>query len=191
MTKPIEVSEILSLNEYEKIRLDVRKRVVALKKVRRVPVGNRISFVFDNRETVLFQIYETVRAEGITDKVALQDECNVYNSMLPAPDQLSAALVIDLPEGINVRQELQRLNGLDKRTALVVGDETVPALFEVVTGPESIAPNQHIRFYLNAAARQRFMDPATPVSLKIDHPSYNAQTVVDGETRRSLIEDLS
>ena len=191
MTKPIEVSDILNLTEYEKNRLDMRKRVVGLKKVRRVPVGNRISFVFENRETILFQIHETVRAEGITDKVALQAECNVYNAMLPAPDQLSASLVIDLPEGINVRQELQRLNGLDKRTALVVGGEAVSALFEVMTGPESIAPNQHIRFYLNAAARQRFLEPSTPVSLKIDHPSYNAQTAVDGETRRSLIEDLS
>jgi glycerol-3-phosphate dehydrogenase subunit C len=191
VTKPIEVSEILGLSEYEKARLDMRERVAALKRVRRVPVGNRISFAFDNRETVLFQIHETARVEGITDKVALQDECSVYSSMLPAPNQLSAALVIDLPEGINVRRELQRLNGLDKHTALVVGDEVVSALFEGVTGPESITPNQRSYFYLNAATREQFMDPSTPVLLKIGHPSYNAQAVVDGETRRALIEDLS
>ena len=191
MTKPIAVSELLSLAEYEKARLDMRKHVVALRKLRRVPVGNRLAFIFENRDTVLFQIHETVRAEGITDPTALKDECNVYNAVLPTPTELSATLVIDLPEGINVRQELQRLNGLERHTALAFTDGEAPAQFESITGTEGIAPNQHVRFRLTPAVRERFRDPAAPVFLKIDHPSYNARTVIDGETRRSLIEDLS
>ncbi|MBI5507454.1 MAG: DUF3501 family protein [Deltaproteobacteria bacterium] len=191
MAKPIVVTELLSLEEYEKVRLDMRKRVVALKKVRRVPVGNRISFVFESRDTVFFQLHETMRAEGITDKAALQAECDVYNAMLPNSSVLSACLVIDLPEGINVRHELQRLAGMEKRIALVVGPEAIPAVLEPVSGTEGIAPNQHVRFPLSPTAQKGFAEPTTPVLLQIDHPSYDARTPIEGETRRSLIEDLS
>lgn len=191
MVKPIEVEELLSLADYEKARLDLRRQVLALRKQRRVPIGNRLSFVFECRETVLFQLYETMRSEGIADKAALGAECAVYNAMLPTSHELSATLVIDLPEGANVRQELQRLAGIESRSWLVVGEERLPARFEVPTGPDPIAPNQHIRFLFNDVERRAFQRAETPVLLKIEAPNYNAQTAVVGETRRLLGEDLS
>lgn len=190
VTNPIVTGDILNLDEYEKTRLDMRTQVVALRHLRRVPVGNRISFEFENRETVLFQICETMRTEGITNETALAVECAVHSALLPTTQELSATLAFDLPEGANVREELRRLNGLDERTVLVVGVETVRASFEVVTKQGTIVRNQHVRFRLSAAARRNFLDVETSVLLKIDHPSYKAQAAIDGNQRRALIQDL-
>ena len=52
----IELKDVLNFFEYEKVRDRMRSRVIDLKRVRRVPVGRHLSFVFENRDTVLFQI---------------------------------------------------------------------------------------------------------------------------------------
>jgi Protein of unknown function (DUF3501) len=61
--KLLETSEILNLVEYERVRDVRRRRIVELKKARRVAVGRYLTFVFENRDTVWFQIQEMVRAE--------------------------------------------------------------------------------------------------------------------------------
>ena len=63
----IERSDVLNFFEYEKVRAAMRERVIELKRVRRVTVGEHLSFVFENRDTVLFQIQEMCRVERVTD----------------------------------------------------------------------------------------------------------------------------
>ena len=50
----------------------MRERVIALKRLRRVTVGEHLSFVFENRDTVLFQIQEMCRVERITDDARIR-----------------------------------------------------------------------------------------------------------------------
>ena len=61
--KRLETSEILNLVEYERVRETRRREIIELKKPRRVSVGRYLTFVFENRETVWFQVQEMVRAE--------------------------------------------------------------------------------------------------------------------------------
>ena len=71
--KPIVFAEILNLYEYEKVREARRRELIGIKSERRVPVGQYLSFVFENRETVWFQIQEMVRAERIVDDAKVAD----------------------------------------------------------------------------------------------------------------------
>ena len=50
----IRLKDVLNFFEYEKVRAGMRGRVIDLKRVRRVPVGEHLSFVFENRDTALF-----------------------------------------------------------------------------------------------------------------------------------------
>ncbi|MGH7419794.1 MAG: DUF3501 family protein, partial [Candidatus Rokuibacteriota bacterium] len=77
--RPITVAEVLNLYEYEKVREERRRRIIELKAVRRVGVGRHLSFVFENRDTVWFQIQEMCRAERIVDGARIADELEVYN----------------------------------------------------------------------------------------------------------------
>src|SRR5512139_161517 len=65
--RPVTLDEIVGLERYEVIRDEFRRRTIALKRNRRVSVGDDVTFVFENHDTVLFQIQEMLRAERITD----------------------------------------------------------------------------------------------------------------------------
>ena len=69
----IQLKDVVNFFEYEKIRDERRHRVIELKARRRVEVGPYLSFVFENRETLLFQIQEMCRAERIVVSLARQE----------------------------------------------------------------------------------------------------------------------
>ena len=110
--RKIERSDVLNFFEYEKVRAEMRARIIELKRIRRVMVGRHLSFVFENRDTVLFQIQEMCRVERITDGAKIQDEIDVYNALLPAPNELSASLFIEITEKEEIQPVLDRFMGI-------------------------------------------------------------------------------
>lgn len=191
--KPIEVDEILNLHEYEKVRDERRRRVIALKTVRRVNVGRHLSFVFENRETVWFQIQEMCRTERIVDEAKIAEEVEVYNALLPAPGELSATMMIEITDGAQIQAVLDGLRGIDTgaHVHLEVGPQRVPALFEAGHSDEEsgkISAVHFVRFPLPPAARRIFRQ--AQVVLVVEHPNERARTVLTPATQASLAGDL-
>src|SRR5947207_11389782 len=121
----IHLSEIKNLVEYEKARDGMRARVIALKKNRRVAVGDNLTVLFENRDTVLFQIQEMVRTERIVDDARIQEEVDVYNALVPGPGELSATVFIEIPDlsrlsPEKVRETVNRFQGLDRDALFLV-----------------------------------------------------------------------
>ena len=151
--KPIEQGEILDLASYEQIRERFRRRVVDLKKNRRVGVGDRVTLVFENRDTLLFQIQEMLRAERISAPRGVQAEIDVYNPLMPSAAELSATLFIEITDSARIREDLHGLVGIDEHVSLVVGDRRVPARFEPGRSTEErLAAVQDIRVPVGAEA---------------------------------------
>ena len=189
--RPVTLDDVVGLERYEAIRDDVRRRVIALKKARRVSVGPELTFVFENHETVYFQIQEMLRAERITDLDAVRAELAVYNALLPAPGELSATLLIEITDQSDVAERLLTFLGLDECVALMVGDRRVAAEFEPGRSREDkLSAVQYVRFVLPPAARAAFADPSETVRLVVDHPNYRHETAITGEVRASLAADL-
>ncbi len=163
----IVLSEVRNLVEYEKVREATRAAVIALKKDRRVSVGENLTFLFENRQTVLFQIQEMVRTERVVDEAKIQEEIDAYNALLPGKGELSATLFIEIPELVHlsqdeVRPRINRFQGLDRdRVALVIGDDSrVSARFEGGhSKEEKMAAVQYLRFPVTAEARAALSDP--------------------------------
>ena len=65
---------LLSPEIYEQSRPAQQARIIALKKRRRVAVGPHMSLLFENRRTLLFQIQEVLRSEGITSEKRIASE---------------------------------------------------------------------------------------------------------------------
>jgi hypothetical protein len=65
------------------VRDEFRRRIMELKKHRRVTVGDRVTLVFENRDTLRFQIEEMLRAESITSDEGIAAELEVYNALMP------------------------------------------------------------------------------------------------------------
>ena len=112
---PIAAGELLNLYDYEKVREARRAAVIALKAERRVTVGRYLSFVFENRETVWFQIQEMIRAERLVDEAKIAEEIEVYNTLLPRPGELAATMFIEIGEPDRIKPVLDALLGIDTR----------------------------------------------------------------------------
>jgi hypothetical protein len=189
--KPIEAKDLLDLVQYERVREEYRARIIALKQHRRITVGDRLSFVFENRDTVTFQIQEMLRAERIVREDAIQAEIDVYNELMPGPDELSATLMIEIPDAGRIRKELDRLIGIDEYVELTVGGEAVRAGFDPKQfEADRISAVQYVRFPLGPQLAARFGDPAVPVELRVVHPHYRAAAAIEGPSRESLARDL-
>jgi hypothetical protein len=191
---PIAADEILNLYDYEKVREDRRRAVIALKRERRVTVGRYLSFVFENRDTVWFQIQEMIRAERIVDAGKIADELAVYNALLPRPGELAATMFIEIEEPERIKPVLDALLGIDTReyVRLEVGADTLVGVFEAGHSDEDLgklSAVHFVRFALPAAARRGFAEAA--VTLVVEHPNERARTVLSEATRRRLAEDLA
>jgi hypothetical protein len=193
----IQLTDIKNLVEYEKARETIRARVIALKARRRVVLGNQLSLLFENRDTVVYQIQEMMRTERIVDDARIQDEIDAYTPLLPTPGQLSATLFIEIPELARlsqeqVRQTVNRFQGIDRAVSLRAGDEVVPAEFESGhSKEEKMAAVQYVRFKVGSAARAVLADSAKPARLVVDHANYQAEAPLSAEIRAELLADLS
>ena len=116
--KKITPAELKTPAEYEPLREDFRRRIIDLKKRRRLSVGDRISLVFENRDTVLFQIQEMVRAERMTAPEAIQEEIDVYSRSIPAAGELSATMFIEIAESERIQEILDTLLGIDEAVSI-------------------------------------------------------------------------
>ena len=191
---PIAPGEILNLYDYEKVREARRRAVIALKAERRVAVGRHLSFVFENRETVWFQIQEMIRAERLVDEAKIAEEIAVYNTLLPRPGELAATMFIEIAEPERIKPVLDALLGIDTRdyVRLEVGPHVIVGRFEAGHSDEELgklSAVHFVRFTLPEAARRAF--PSAEVALVVDHPNERARTVLSPETRASLARDLA
>ena len=190
----IELADVLNFFEYEKVRDEMRRHVIAIKRARRVTVGRHLSFVFENRDTILFQIQEMCRVERITEDARIQDEIDVYGALLPRPGELSATLMIEIADKEQIQPVLDRFMGIDTGECvwLQVGRElAVAGEFEAGHSDEEkgkLAAVHFVRFVFPAAAVRAFAD--SPVFLVVEHPAERTRTEISGETKAALLEDL-
>jgi hypothetical protein len=190
--RKVSPDEILDLTAYERIREDYVRKMIDLKRPRRVHVGDVLCFVFENRETVKFQIQEMIRTERIVDEDAIAAEVDVYNELVPGEDELSATLMIEIPDRQAIRPALDRLVGIDEHVLLDVGGEAVRATFDEKQFEEDrISAVQYVRFPLGPEQAKRFRDPDVAVALRVDHPNLSARSPITGATRASLAADLT
>jgi hypothetical protein len=194
----IRASEIMNLVEYEKVRDSIRARVIELKKNRRVSVGDNLTFLFENRETVRFQIHEMIRTERIVQDARIQEEIDAYNALIPAPGELSATLFIEIPELVTlsheeVRARVNRFRGLDRNgVSLLIGGQTIPARFEGGhSKEEKMAAVHYLRFRVDDQSRAGLSERGVPVQLRVGHPNYSAQAEVTPALRSEMLADLA
>jgi Protein of unknown function (DUF3501) len=194
VTSRVGLGDVINFFEYEKVREDRRRRVIALKQKRRVEVGPYLSFVFENRETLLFQIQEMCRAERIIDDARVQEEIDVYSALLPRPGELSATLFIEIADKDQIKPVLDRFMGIDtgRHVWLELGAElVVPGEFEAGHSDEEkgkLAAVHFVRFVFSPEAVRAFQ--TADVYLVADHPAAGARTRLADETRAELSTDL-
>jgi Protein of unknown function (DUF3501) len=189
--RKVAIDDIVGLAGYEKIRQDFRRRIIELKQKRRVSLGDRLSLVFENRDTVIFQIQEMLRVERISDLDRIRQEIATYNQLIPDSGELSATLFLEIEDQTHLREELVKFQVIEEAISLRIAAHRLQARFEPGRSKEDkISAVHYIRFRFDDHAREAFIS-GTRTELVIDHRNYQAAVVLQPETQRSLGEDLT
>ena len=186
----IVLDDILGFAAYDKVRQRYRDDIIEKKKNRRISVGDKVSLVFENRDTVIFQIQEMLRAERISDLDKIREEIEVYNELIPDPGELSATLFLEIEDQAHLRDELLKFLGIDETVSFQVGERAICGKFEEGRSKEDkISAVQYVKFPFDAESRRAFVD-GKRAAVMIDHPNYKARTVLSPAVQNSLAEDL-
>ena len=84
-------------------------------------LGEKLSFLFENRDTVWFQIQEVLRLGEAVNPREIQEVIDEYNTLIPEHNQLSATMFIELTEYSQTREELAKLRGIEREVYLELG----------------------------------------------------------------------
>lgn len=193
------LADIEDLRAYERHRDEFRAHVVGLKRLRRVAVGPIVTLVFENRDTVRFQIQEMARIEKMSSDAQIEGELAVYNPLIPEPGELSATLFVELTDEASLREWLPKLVGIERAVRLELGGgnelgpEVVPAVPEEahaghLTRDDVTSSVHYVRFLLGGAQVPAF--EGGPVALAVDHPAYRERVTLPDEVRAELAADL-
>jgi hypothetical protein len=183
----------MNLHEYEVARPDFRRRVMEMKARRRVSVGPVVTLVFENRDTVLFQIQEMLRAERIVDPAKVQEEIDVYNGLLPDEGELAATLFIEITEEALVKPILDSFIGLDAGRSLWIeaGGLKYFAKFEAGHGREDkISAVHYVRFPIGEAGRSALERERRAV-VGLSHGEHRSEAELSPATIAELLSDLT
>jgi hypothetical protein len=190
--QPIDRKEILSLGAYEEVRPHFRQRVIQAKKSRRVPLGDLMTVVFENRDTMLLQIQEMLRTERISQEAGILHEIETYNDLVPGQNQLSMTLTIEISDREQREAWLTKLAGLESKIVLTIGDERCPGKADdrSVEGIARTTAVHYFKFGLSDAAVRSLLDGA-PVRLQSEHPAYLVTVPFPPQVVAELRADVS
>lgn len=188
------LDDIADLRAYERERAEFRSRIIELKARRRVQVGELVTLLFENRDTIRFQIQEMARVEKLITDDAIRNELRAYNPLIPAPGNLSATMFIELVSDAELRYWLPKLVGIERCVAIELADGTrVGAVVEEsheaqLTREDVTSAVHYVRFELTGAQIEALA--AGPARLVVDHPEYRFSTELSPATVAELLADL-
>lgn len=183
--KPVQRTEILDYVTYGERRDALRDSALATKRVRRILVGECFTFLFENRETVRYQIQEMVRVEQIVKEADIQHEVDTYNELLGSAGSLCATLLIGIEDeaerGVKLRAWLGLLDHIYAQMA--DGQRRTPTWDPRQVGDDRLSSVQYLSFDFGGQA---------PVALGVDWPEQElvVEAALDGAQRAALQADL-
>jgi hypothetical protein len=192
--RKLTIDDIVDLRAYERERAEFRRRIIDLKRTRRVALGPILTVLFENTETMRWQVQEMSRAERMLRDEQIAHEVETYNQLIPDAGELSATLMLELTSERELREWLPRLVGIQHNISVVLPDGTrvVGAPSEEdelrLTRDDTTAAVHFLRFRFTAAEVEMFS--SGPVHIVVDHPEYDQAIQLTPEQHAELLSDL-
>ena len=191
--KLVTASDILDMESFGKIRKQKRAEISNKKKYRRVAVGPDATFMFENYDTMWWQIHEMLFIEkGGEDQI--KDELSAYNPLIPQGSELVATLMFEIDEPERRKTLLMSLGGVEEVCCLTINGDIILGDSETdvdrTTAAGKASSVQFIHFNLSADQIELFKKPNTQISVGINHPAYGHMAIISPEVKESLVKDF-
>jgi len=174
--------EIIDYQTYSEAREEIREEIMKIKTPRRIHLGQYLTFLFENHETIKYQIQEITRAEKVVRESSIQEEIDVYNGLLGNTGQLGCALLIEIAEEAERRPLLTAWVGMQNHFYLVLADgsrayaEYDPAQ----VGEDRLSAVQYLTFTIDSP----------PVAVGCDFEQLSEEVDLSDAQKNALAEDL-
>lgn len=179
----VQRDDIVDWQTYSDHRDAQRATVMGIKKPRRIHLGEHLTFLFENHETIRYQVQEIMRAERIVRESAIREELDTYNTILGGAGQLGCALLIEIENEAQRQPLLESWLGLQECLyAELSNGNRISADFD---------PSQVGRGRLSAVQYLTFSLPEIPIRLGSDFPELELSVELDDSQRAALAEDLA
>src|SRR5713226_3509027 len=189
-SRKLQMADIEPIGAWNSHRAAALQHIIRLKQARRVALGVCLSVLFENRQTVRFQVQEVLRAEFITQPECIQAEIDGYNKLIPEPGELCATLFIELLESRHVARDIGAFVGVERAVELRFAGYQIAAQSEPVEPSLGRTVTLHyLRFPFTPVESEAFGQ--SPVELALQLPRYRASALLSGATAAALAEDLA
>ena len=174
---------------YDLARGDERRRVAEFKRFRRIPLGETLTLVFENRDTIRSTLEEALRTERIDDPDRVAGEIAAFNALVPEPGQLAAVLFLEVADPADLAAAVTQLEGVEDTVFIEVAGTRVRGLPEAVSPPGESIPAHYLRFSLEPEQRDAIRSGAGIV-VGTQHPNLGVSVRLDEQQRLALAADL-
>ncbi len=195
LNRKIERDSLLSLEAYAKARPESRAKAMAHKRLRSVHLGEHVTLLFEDEQTIRYQIQEILRIEKQFEEAGIQDELEAYNPLIPDGRNFKATMMIEYEDEAQRREKLKILKGIEDRTwvqveamgrVYAIADEDLKRENETKTSAVHF-----LRFQLTneMAAALKY---GVSLSMGVDHAHYQAElSPLPMAARNALVNDLA
>jgi hypothetical protein len=176
--------EILDYETYSDRRDSVRASAMSAKGRRRVHVGPYLTFLFENRETVRYQVQEMMRTEQIVREDAIRHELDTYNELLGGDGELGCTLLVEVADPAERARRLAEWRDLPRHVyaRLADGSKAYARFDERQVDERKLSSVQFLKL---ACGKE------PPVAIGVDLPALTAETALTADERAALAEDLA
>jgi len=181
--RKVERAELLDFATYGDIRDERRRAVMEIKANRRIHVSSVFTFLFENTDTVRYQIQEMMRAERIVREAHIEEEMAAYNAILGDDGELGCVLLIEIEDEQERDRLLRAWHDLPQHLFVRTDDGRLirPTYDPAQIGDEKLSSVQYLKFKVGASM---------PVAIGADHPAIQVQMELSEPQRQALLADL-
>ena len=183
MARKVVLDDILDLQRYEEQRDDYRRRIFEVKRQRRVHLGPYLTFLFENADTVRYQVQEMVRSERMVRDDQIEFEIQTYNELIGDAGQVGCSLLIEIDDRALRAKLLVAWRDLPEHLYLALDDGTRirARIDERQRDEERLSAVQFLIFDTG---------DRPPVAVGCDHPEYTHEQAFSDEERAAVESDL-
>jgi len=175
--------ELLDWRTYADGRDAIWAEVMAVKAARRIHLGDNLTFLFENHDTMRYQVQEIMRVEQIVRESGIREELDTYNGMLGGPGQLGCALLIEIEDEAKRRPLLEAWLGLQEclYAETADGSRTYAEFDPTQVGRGRLSAVQYLSFSLESG----------PLRLGSDFATLELTVDLTEDQRAALAADLA
>jgi hypothetical protein len=186
--------DLFSLEKYSEIRNEFREKVMKHKKNRRLAFNNHAVLYFEDALTMQYQVQEMLRIERIFEAEGIQQELDVYNTLIPEGANWKATFMIEYTDVHERKAALAKLIGVERSIWIKVEEsEKVYAIANEDMDRETEDKTSAVHFMRFELTKDMITNikVGLPIIFGIDHDLYKTEIIVPPKVQRALIVDLN